>query len=45
MTEQSDKAKKPTTGGVAAVLQSEVKARTVHPGVHVLGGIGKFDRY
>jgi len=40
MTEQSDKAKKPTTGGVAAVLQSEVKARTVHPGVHVLGGLG-----
>ncbi len=40
MTEQSDQNNDSTPDGVAAVLHGEVNARTVHPGVHILGGMG-----
>jgi len=40
MPEKPDKGTNTERKGVAAVLHSEVKARTFHPGVHVLGGMG-----
>ncbi|MBT4263461.1 MAG: MBL fold metallo-hydrolase [Deltaproteobacteria bacterium] len=40
MAGSSDNSSNKKQSGLAAVLHGEVKARTCHPGVHILGGMG-----